>query len=71
MKRLSEQYFLQKCIISAEDAKGSYSMMSHLDVDQQTKQVYDTMVADIGKHLHYLNARLKYLKQLNQTNSQK
>lgn len=68
---MSEQYFLQKCIISAEDAKGSYSMMSHLDVDQQTKQVYDSMVADIGKHLHYLNDRLKYLKQLNQSNSQK
>ena len=71
MKHLSEQYFLQKCIISAEDAKGSYSMMSHLDVDQQTKQVYDSMVADIGKHLNFLNDRLKYLKQLNQPNSQK
>lgn len=68
---MSEQYFLQKCIISAEDAKGSYSMMSHLDVDQQTKQVYDSMVADIGKHLNFLNDRLKYLKQLNQPNSQK
>jgi len=71
VKGLSEQYFLQKCIISAEDAKGSYSMMSHLDVDHQTKQVYDTMVADIGKHLHYLNDRLKYLKQLNQSDVEK
>lgn len=66
---MSEEYFLQKCILSAEDAKGSYSMMSHLDVDQQTKQVYDSMVADIVKHLHYLNDRLKYLKQLNRSNS--
>ena len=63
---MSEQYFLQKCIISAEDAKGSYSMMSNLDVDQQAKQMYDSMVADIGKHLHYLNDRLKYLKQFEQ-----
>lgn len=63
---MSERYFLQKCIISVEDAKGSYSMMSHLDIDKQTKQVYENMVSDVGKHLRFLNDRLKYLKQLNQ-----
>lgn len=68
---MSELYFLQKCIISAEDAKGSYSMMSHLDVDQQTKQMYESMIADIGRHLQYLNGRLKYLKQQNPSNNQK
>lgn len=46
-------------------------MMSHLDIDQQTKQVYDTMAADIVKHLHYLNNRLKYLNQLNQSDVKK
>ena len=62
---MSEQYFLKKCIISAEDAKGSYSVMANLDVDQQTKEQYDKMVADAGRHLAFLNGRLKYLKQLN------
>ena len=61
---MSEQYFLKKCIISAEDAKGSYNMMANLDVDQGTKEQYDKMVADAGKHLTFLNSRLKYLKQL-------
>ncbi len=68
MKYLSEQYFLQKCIISAEDAKGSYAMMSHLAMDEQAKQVYSGMAHDIGRHLNYLNDRLKYLKQLDKTN---
>ena len=62
---MSEQYFLPKCIISAEDAKGSYSMMANLDVEEPAKEAYENMVADIGKHLHFLNERLKHLKQLN------
>lgn len=66
---MSEKYFLQKCIISAEDAKGSYSMMSNLDVDPQTKQMYDSMVADTQKHLNFLNERLKYLKKFGRSDS--
>jgi hypothetical protein len=65
---LSEQYFLEKCIISAEDAKGSYAMMAYLDVDPMTKQMYKGMVTDTDKHLQQLDNRLKYLKQLNQLN---
>ena len=68
---MSEQYFLQKCIISAEDVKGSYSMMSNLDVDKQTKETYDNMVADVSRHLQFLNGRLKYLKQFNNQNKPK
>ncbi len=49
---MSEYYFLQKCIVSAEDTKGAYTMMSELDVDKQTKQVYDSMVLDITQHLN-------------------
>lgn len=64
---MSEQYFLEKCIISAEDAKGSYSNMSHLDVDQQTQQMYKNMVYDTSKHLQFLNSRLEYLKQQKQS----
>lgn len=66
---MSEKYFLQKCIISAEDAKGSYAMMSNLDVDQQTKEMYDRMVADTQKHLTFLNERLKYLKKFGKSDS--
>lgn len=67
---MSEKYFLQKCIISVEDAKGSYAMMSNLDVDPQTKEMYDNMVADSQKHLNLLNERLKYLKKLGKADSE-
>lgn len=63
---MSEQYFLKKCITTAEDAKGSYSLMSNIVMDQQVKQVYDSMTTDIGRHLQYLNDRLKYLKETDQ-----
>ena len=63
---MSEQYFIQKCIISAEDAKGNYSMMAHLDVDKQTKQAYENMVTEINEQLHFLNNRYQYLQQQSQ-----
>jgi hypothetical protein len=47
---MSEQYFLQKCIVTAEDAKASFSNMSNLDLDQQTKEAYKGMMQDIGKN---------------------
>ena len=60
---MSEQYFLQKCIVSVEDAKGSCTNMSNLDVEQPIKQEYELIVKDITKHLGFLNSRLKYLKE--------
>lgn len=59
----SEQYFLEKCMVTAEDAKASFSSMSNLDLDQQTKQAYKGMMEDMGKHIEFLNNRLNYLKQ--------
>jgi hypothetical protein len=58
-----EQYLLEKCIQTAEDAKGSYTEMSHLDLEPTVKQMYTMMVRDMTKHLKDLNARLNYLKQ--------
>lgn len=60
---MSEQYFLEKCIQSAEDVKGSYSEMAHLDLDPVTKQMYTDMVTSATNNLNNLNKRLKYLKQ--------
>ncbi len=60
---MSEQYFLQKCIVTAEEAKASFSSMSNLDLDQQTKQAYKGMMQDIGKNIEFLYNRLQYLKQ--------
>lgn len=60
---MSEKYFLQKCIVAAEDAKGSYTMMSQLDVDSQTKQAYEGMANEISKQLVFLNERTKKLQQ--------
>ena len=62
-KKTSEKYFLQKGILTAEDAKGSYAMMSRLDVDAQAKQAYENMVSDITRHLTFLNNRAKYLQK--------
>ncbi len=59
---MSEQYFLQKCIVTAEDAKASFSNMSNLDLDQQTKEAYKGMMQDIGKNIEFLYNRLQYLK---------
>lgn len=60
---MSEQYFLQKCMVTAEDAKASFSNMSNLDLDQQTKQAYKEAMEDMDKHIEFLNNRLNYLKQ--------
>ena len=60
---LSEQYFLEKTIQSAEDAKGAYMEMAHLNLDPATKQMYSDMVTSVTSHLSSLNKRLKYLKQ--------
>jgi hypothetical protein len=67
MINLSEQYFLEKCIVSVEDAKGSYTAMENLDLEPNAKQMYTNMVNDVSKHLNELNSRLKYLKQQNQS----
>ena len=60
---MSEKYFLQKCIVAAEDAKGSYTMMSQLDVDSETKQAYEGMANEISRHLVFLNERTEKLQQ--------
>jgi DNA primase len=60
---LSEQYFLEKCIQSAEDVKESYAEMAHMDLDPSTKQMYKDMVTDATRHLHTLEGRLEFLKQ--------
>lgn len=63
---MSEQYFLQKCITTIEDAKGSYAMLAHLENnDFESKEMYNNMLKEIGNHLYYLNGRLKYLKNPN------
>lgn len=65
---MSEQYFLQKCMVAAEDAKGSYAMMANLDVDGQTKLAYENMVTEISKHLKFLNTRSQQLNQAEKQN---
>ncbi len=67
---MSEQYFLQKCIGSAEDAKGSYSAMANMDLDPMTKQMYEGMKTDVTNHIHTLESRLQYLKTLNPPDNQ-
>lgn len=50
-------------MVTAEDAKASFSNMSNLDLDQQTKQAYKEAMEDMDKHIEFLNNRLNYLKQ--------
>ncbi|NLK21223.1 MAG: hypothetical protein GX308_03895 [Epulopiscium sp.] len=67
---MSEQYFLEKCIITVEDTKGSYEAMAILDIDVEVKKMYRNMLTDITNHLYTLDNRLKHLKQANNPNTQ-
>lgn len=60
---MSEEYFLEKCIQTAEDVKGAYTEMSHMDLDPASRLMYKGMVTDATNHLKTLNNRLDYLKQ--------
>lgn len=65
---MTVQSDLQKAIVSAEAARGSYSMMAQSTEDQAAKQMFNTMKGDIDRHLQWLNDRANYLNQSNQLN---
>jgi rubrerythrin len=68
---MTVQSDLQKAIASCEAAKGSYAMMAQSTEDPQAKQMFNSMKADIDRHIQYLNGRLSYLNQNNDLNKKK
>ncbi len=67
MNKLTEEYFLEKTIVCAEDAKASFSNMAQMELDQETKDQYKNAVKDISKHIEFFNSRLLYLKQMSKS----
>jgi len=63
MSALSEKYFLEKCIVSVEDAKASISSISNLNLDKKTKDTYKNMMEEIGKYIEFIHGRIEYLKK--------
>lgn len=63
---MTVQSDLEKAIAYCEAIKGNYAMMAHSTEDQQAKQVFNKMKADIDNHMAFLSGRLEYLTQNNE-----
>lgn len=57
---------LEKVIAYCEVTKGSYALMAQSTEEDQAKQMFNSMKADVEKHIQFLNDRLEYLKQNNE-----
>ena len=62
---------LEKVLAYCEATKGSYALMAHSTEDNQAKEMFNIMKADVEKHIQFLNNRLEYLKQNNELNKNK
>ena len=67
---MTVQSHLQKAMATCEFMKSSYAMMEKLTEDKQAKQMFNSMKADIDKHIQFLTDRLDYLNHNNQLNQQ-
>ncbi|WP_026476413.1 DUF1657 domain-containing protein [Alkaliphilus transvaalensis] len=67
---MTVQKDLEKVLAYCEAIKGDYAVMAHSTEDQQTKQIFNNMKADIDKHMEFLSGRIEYLKQNNDLNIQ-
>ncbi|AOY77119.1 DUF1657 domain-containing protein [Clostridium formicaceticum] len=65
---MTVQSDLEKAMAYCEAIKGSYAMMAHSTEDQQAKQMFNSMKADLEKHMEFLSGRLEYLSQNNELN---
>ncbi len=66
MTLLTVQSDLEKVIAYCEAVKGSYAVMAHSTEDQQAKDMFNSMKADIDKHMAFLSGRLEYLSLNNE-----
>ncbi len=62
---------LKKVLASCEEISGSYAVMAEATEDQMAKEMFNTMKADVEKHIQYLKDRLEYLTTSNPMNQSK
>ncbi len=65
---MTVQSDLQKAMAACESMKGSYALMAESTEDKQAKQMFNSMKADIEKHIQFLTDRLDYINHNNQLN---
>lgn len=65
---MTVQSDLKKAMATCESIKGSYALMAESTEDQQAKKMFNSMKADIEKHIQFLTDRLDYLNHNNQLN---
>jgi hypothetical protein len=62
---MTVQSDLERAIAYCEAAKGSYALMAQSTEEKNAKDTFNTMKADMDKHIGFLNNRLEYLKENN------
>lgn len=65
---MTVQSDLKKAMAMCESVKGSYALMAESTEDQQAKQMFNSMKADIERHIQFLTDRLDYINHNNQLN---
>lgn len=68
---MTVQSDLEKVVAYCEVIKGNYAVMAQSTEDKQAKNMYNSMKADIDKHMEFLGGRLEYLTQNNELYKQK
>ena len=53
---------IERAIAYCEASKGSYALMAESTEEKEAKDMFNSMKADVEKHIEFLNNRLEYLK---------
>jgi bacterioferritin (cytochrome b1) len=67
---MTVQTDLKKAVAAAQSALGSYQTFAESTQDQAAKLMYQELAVDMERHVDVLNARLKYLSNINPLNQQ-
>ncbi|MFZ3172655.1 MAG: DUF1657 domain-containing protein [Carboxydocellales bacterium] len=67
---MTVQTDLKKAAAAAQSALGSYQTFAESTQDQAAKLMYQELAVDMERHVDVLNARLKYLSNINPLNQQ-
>lgn len=67
---MTVQSDLEKVIAYCEAIKGNYAIMAYSTEDQDAKDMFNSMKADIEKHMEFLSGRIEYLNENNDLNTQ-
>lgn len=67
---MTVQRDLEKVVAYCEAIKGTYAIMAHSTEEQEAKDMFNSMKADMEKHMEFLSGRIEYLSENNDLNSQ-